>query len=136
MELLNALSNFKANDKNDYIALKEIMKGYLILLNPIAPHITEELWSMIDIAIDNKASSIVDSSWVVYKEEYLQEDDFELVLQVNGKLRDRLRANINITEEEAKNIALNNEKVIQFMDGKEIVRVVYVKKKLVNVVVK
>ena len=136
MELLNALSSFKANDKNDYITLKEVMKGYLILLNPIAPHMTEELWSMIDIAIDGKASAIVDSSWVAYKEEYLQEDDFELVLQVNGKLRDRLRANINITEEEAKNIALNNEKVIQFMDGKEIVRVVYVKKKLVNVVVK
>ncbi len=133
MELLNQLSSFKPNDENDYTALKEIMSGYLVLLNPIAPHITEELYSIMNA--DSK-SSIIESGWVSYNDKYLQEDNFELVLQVNGKLRDRLQANINITEDEAKNIALNNDKVQPFTKDKEIVRVVYVKQKLVNIVVK
>lgn len=136
MELLNNLSNFKPSDDDGYVLLKEIMTGYIVLLNPIAPHITEELYSLIKADSNADHSSIIEYGWVSYDEKYLQEDSFELVLQVNGKLRERLQANANITEEEAKDIALNNDKVKPFIDGKEIVRVVYVKQKLVNIVVK
>lgn len=131
MELLNIITPFKPETEADFAMLKEVMKGFLILLNPIAPHITEELWQILKFE-----KTILENSWVVYNEEYCQENTFELVFQVNGKLRDRAEVNIDIEESDAKKLALANEKVIQFTKGKDIVKVVYVKNKLVNIVLK
>ncbi len=133
MELLNNLSNFKPSDENEHAALKDIMSGYIVLLNPIAPHITEELYSLMNA---NSTSSIIEYGWISHNEKYLEEDSFELVFQVNGKLRERMQVSMNISEDEAKNIALNDEKVKQFIEGKQIVRIIYVKQKLVNIVAK
>ena len=79
---------------------------------------------------------ILEESWVEHNEEYCKDDVFELVFQVNGKIRDRVEADVNISEDDAKTQALSSEKVKQFTDGKNIIKVVYVKGKLVNIVVK
>lgn len=131
MELLNDLSSFKPLSENDYGMFKEIAEGYLILLNPIAPHITEEVYQIL-----NFDKTIVSKQWPKYEEKYCKDETFELVFQVNGKLRDRAYAEIGIEEENAKKMALENEKVMQFIKDKTVVKVVYVKNKLVNIVVK
>ena len=131
MELLNDMSSIKLTNSDDYSAFKEIIRGYLILLNPIAPHITEEIYQIL-----NFGKMILEESWVKYDEAYCNDDTFELVFQVNGKIRDRIEANINISEDDAKNKALSSTKVKQFINGKNIIKVVYVKGKLVNIVVK
>ena len=131
MELLNSITPFKPESDEESSMLKSVIKGYLILLNPIAPHITEEIWSL--LAFDK---TILENTWVTYDESLCEEDTFELVFQVNGKLRDRMDAEIGITEELAKSLALENVKVKLFTDNKEIVKVVYVTNKLVNIVVK
>ncbi|MEI0517173.1 leucine--tRNA ligase [Brachyspira murdochii] len=131
MELLNDMSSIKLNGDDEYAMFKEVIRGYLILLNPIAPHITEELYQIL-----NFGKMILEESWVEHNEEYCKDDVFELVFQVNGKIRDRVEADINISEDDAKTQALSSEKVKQFTDGKNIVKVVYVKGKLVNIVVK
>lgn len=131
MELLNDISSFKPSTEEAFAMLKDILRGYLILLNPIAPHITEELYQILGFD-----GVIINKSWPKYDEKYCKDETFELVFQVNGKLRDRIETPIDVDEEKAKKMAIENDKVIQFINGKEIVKVVYVKNKLVNVVVK
>ena len=131
MELLNDMSVIKLANNDDYAMFKEVIRGYLILLNPIAPHITEELYQIL-----NFGKMILEESWVEHDEQYCKDDTFELVFQVNGKIRDRVEADVNISEDDAKTQALSSEKVKAFTDGKNIVKVVYVKGKLVNIVVK
>ena len=131
MELLNDMSSIKLANNDDYAMFKEVIRGYLILLNPIAPHITEELYQIL-----NFGKMILEESWVEHDEKYCKDDTFELVFQVNGKIRDRIEADVNISEEDAKNQALSNEKVKSFIEGKNVIKVVYVKGKLVNIVIK
>ena len=131
MELLNSITPFKPENDEDFAMLKSVIKGYLILLNPIAPHITEEIWSLLSFE-----KTILENTWVTYDESLCQEDTFELVFQVNGKLRDRIDAEIGIAEDLAKSLALESAKVKLFTDNKEIVKVVYVTNKLVNIVVR
>ncbi|WP_300370798.1 leucine--tRNA ligase [Brachyspira sp.] len=131
MELLNDMSSIKLDNNDDYAMFKEVIRGYLILLNPIAPHITEELYQIL-----NFGKMILEESWVDHDEQYCKDDTFELVFQVNGKIRDRIEVDVNISEDDAKTQALVSEKVKAFTDGKNIIKVVYVKGKLVNIVVK
>ena len=109
----------------------EYREGFLKLLNPIAPHITEELWSM--MGHDNTISYEV---WPIYDESKLVEDTLTLGVQVNGKLRGTAVVGIDATEEEIKEIAFNDENVKRHTEGKEIVKVIVIKGKIVNIVVK
>ncbi len=131
MELLNSFTSCTAKNDDDILMIKSIIQGYLILLNPIAPHITEELWSLLSFE-----KTVLDQKWISYDEAFCKESTFELVFQINGKLRDRIDAEIGISEEDAKEKALANEKVLAFTKDKQILKVVYVKNKLVNIVVK
>ena len=131
MELLNDMSALKVNSEEEYSMFREIIKGYLILLNPIAPHITEEIFEILKFG-----NTILNETWINHNEEYCKDETFELVFQVNGKIRDRIEADINISEEDAKKSALESEKVKPFIEGKNIIKVVYVKSRLVNIVVK
>jgi len=108
-----------------------MMEGYLKILAPFAPHITEEIWRNV-LGHEN---SIHRAAWPAYDPNKLQAATFELVVQVNGKVRDRFQASSTITEEEAKAAALASEKVQIFLAGKSPSQVVYVKGRLVNVVV-
>ena len=108
---------------------KKYALGFLQLLNPVAPHITEELWQL----LGNK-ESIAYSTWPEYDEEKIKEDTFNLPIQVNGKLRSSVDIKLNLPEEEVKEIAHNA--VASYLEGKTIVKEIYVKNKIYNIVVK
>ena len=111
---------------------KEQAIGFLKLLNPIAPHITEELYQ----TVFNKKDTITYQEWPSFDESKLVLNEIEVVVQVNGKLRDRVAVSPDEDPEIVKKKALLAENVLRFTEGKQIVKVIYVAGKLVNVVIK
>ena len=110
----------------------EYAVGLVKLLNPIAPHITEEIWQK----VFNKEESIANEIWPVYDETKIVDETFTLIVQVNGKVRGKIEIDSNTSEEEMKSSAINIENVKTFTEGKEIVKIIVIPKKLVNIVVK
>jgi leucyl-tRNA synthetase len=106
------------------------IRTFLILLNPFAPHISSELWERL-----NSPGAITDQSWPDYDEQFLLEDEVEIVVQLNGKVRDRITMSISATEEEIKSAALANPKIQQLIAGKTVRKIVVVPKRLANIVV-
>jgi len=106
------------------------MRTFLILLNPFAPHVSSELWEKLGAPGD-----ITDQPWPEYDERWLAEDEVEIVVQVNGKVRDRMKMSILASEDEMKAAALANPKIQQLISGKTIRKVVVVPKKLINLVI-
>lgn len=124
MEWLNHLSRKEKISQEEY-------KTFLLLLAPFAPHMTEELWEMI-----NGSESIHRQPWPKYEEKYLQEEEIVVVAQVNGKVRDNLvigQDTVNSREVVEKK-ALESAKVQKFLEGKEIKKVIYVPGKILNFV--
>lgn len=118
------------NAFGDAGGVPEAMKdGFLKVLAPFAPHITEELWSVM-----GEKKSIHVSGWPTYDSSKLTASSFELVVQVNGKLRAKMTVDAEISEEEAKNMALNDENVKKFLEDKKPKQVIYIKGKLVSIV--
>ena len=111
------------------------VRSFLILLNPFAPHLTSELWQTLNTKFNDARGDITEQSWPAYDERLLVEDEVEIVLQINGKLRDRITMPIVATEEELKSAALANLKVQERIAGKTVRNVIVVPKKLVNIVV-
>jgi len=105
------------------------MRTFLILLNPFAPHLASELWERL-----GSAGEITGQSWPGYDEKFLTEDEVETVIQINGKVRDRMTFSTQATEEELKAAALANPKIQQLLRGKAVLKVVVIPKKLVNIV--
>jgi leucyl-tRNA synthetase len=105
------------------------MRTFLVLLNPFAPHITSELWRQL-----NSPGDITTQNWPAYDEQFLIENEIEIVLQVNGKVRDRIKMPLDATNEDLDAAALANEKVRNAVGSLTIRKVVVVPKKLVNVV--
>jgi len=103
---------------------------FLILLSPFAPHITEELWK----TLGNK-KSIHLQSWPEYNPKLILDSEINMVIQINGKLRDQIKVPAGISEDEARKLALESEKIQKWIDGKEIKKIIFVKGKLVNIVV-
>jgi len=106
------------------------MQTFLILLNPFAPHLSSELWENVKLP-----GQITEQPWPGYDEKFLIEDEVEIVIQVNGKVRDRMNMSIQASEEELKAAALANPKIQQLIAGKIVQKTVIVPKKLVNIVV-
>jgi len=106
------------------------MRTFLILLNPFAPHLSSELWEKL-----KPSGDITKQSWPSYQEKFLVEDEVEIVVQVNGKLRDRMMMSASATEDEIKSAAQSNPKIAELIAGKKVRKVVVVPKKLVNIVV-
>ncbi len=105
-------------------------KLLIVLLAPFAPHITEEIWEM----LGNK-KSIHLQPWPVYDEELAREKEIELVVQVNGKVRDRVKVPVGISEEEARKIAFESRRIKKWIEGKKIRKVIFARGRLVNIVV-
>ena len=110
------------------------MRTFLILLNPFAPHISSELWERL-AEFGDARGDVSQQSWPAYDERLLIEDEVEIVIQINGKLRDRIKMPIVATDEELKAVALSNPKVQDRITGKAVRKVIVVPKKLVNIVV-
>jgi leucyl-tRNA synthetase len=111
------------------------MRSFLVLLNPFAPHLTSELWEKLNAKFRNNGGDITGQKWPEYDERFLVEDEVEMVIQVNGKVRDRMKMSILATEEEMKTAALANPKIHKFTAGETIRKIVVVPRKLVNIVV-
>src|SRR5262249_30838744 len=101
------------------------------LLAPFAPHITEELWQQ-----TGHTDSIHNTTWPAFDETMTQDSTFTLVVQVNGKVRERLEVSSEISEAEVRKLVVNNEKVATFIGENTIQRVIYIPGRLVNVVVR
>ncbi len=110
------------------------LRTLLILLNPFAPHISSELWETLS-KFPGGTGDITEQAWPEYDPALLIEDEVEIIIQVNGKLRDRIVAPLQASEDELKAAALAGEKVQELIAGKTIRKIVIVPKKLVNVVV-
>ena len=124
MIFVNELSKFDAIPT-------AIWTDFVKILSPYAPHLGEELWEK----LGNK-KSIAYEAWPTYNEEFLKDDTKEIVVMVNGKLRDKFEAAPGSDDETLKTMAFDREGVKKHTDGKEIVKVIVVKDKLVNIVVK
>jgi leucyl-tRNA synthetase len=134
MELSNELNSYLNSidsDKWNLKLLREVGENFVLLLSPFAPHIAEELWH----EMGNK-NLIVESQWPEFDPEALKKDEFNIVIQVNGKLRGQIEVPASSSQEEIKKMALNEEKIQKFIEGKNIIKTIYVPKKLVNIVVK
>jgi len=130
---------------NEFMSEKEMIRKdyetFLKLLAPFAPHLAEELWSSFAKATEDKSQnkykeSIFKQSWPVYNPELIREENIELVVQINGKVRDKLAVSADISEVEAKKIALESGNIKKWLAGKEPLKTIFVKGKLVNIVVK
>jgi leucyl-tRNA synthetase len=111
------------------------MRTFLILLNPFAPHLASELWETLGAKFKNAGGDITEQKWPDYDESLLIEDEVEIVVQINGKVRDRMKMSILASEEEMKVAALANPKIQQLIAGQTVRRTVTVPKKLVNIVI-
>ncbi|MEA2088533.1 MAG: class I tRNA ligase family protein [Patescibacteria group bacterium] len=123
MILVNAMEK----EKNIPVANYRLL---IILISPFAPHIAEELWEK----LGNKRSIFLEK-WPKYNPEFIKEKEAELVIQINGKVRDKIKTSADILENDAKKIAFESEKIKKWIDGKEIRKIIFVKGKLINIVV-
>ena len=110
---------------------KEYAEGFVKLLNPVAPHIGEELWEML-----GHTGTIAFEAWPTYDESKLSDDEKEIAVQVNGKVRATIKIAVDEAEDSIKAKALEEENVKRHMEGKEVVKVIVIKGKIVNIVVK
>lgn len=123
MIAVNELSDLKCHNK-------EVLEKILVLIAPYAPHIAEELWNQL-----GNEDSVLDATYPVFDAKYLVEDSKDYPISVNGKLRTSITISMSATEEEVKGIVLSNEVIEKWLEGKEAKKVIFVKGKMVNVVV-
>ncbi|MCX7781420.1 MAG: leucine--tRNA ligase [Negativicutes bacterium] len=132
MELVNALYAFREHGREGNPALmREAISGLLRLMAPFAPHIAEELWHN-----TLAEGSIHKQSWPTYDSEAIKLEEVEIALQVNGKVRDKIVVLVGLTADELEKLALAQDKVQALISGKQIVKVISVPQKLINIVVK
>lgn len=130
MEFVNEVYGYEPKTDEERKIFKFAIRNFLILLSPFAPHLAEELWREI-----GEEGFILNEPWPSYDEELAREQMIELVVQINGKVRSKIMIPQGMSDEEIVKIALDDEKVKQWVNGKEIVKVIPVKGKLVNIVV-
>jgi leucyl-tRNA synthetase len=134
MELVNATylyldkKNIPPEEKN--LLLHHTFRTIVLLLSPFTPHLAEELWEVL-----GGKSSIFLENWPRYREDFIKQEEVLMVIQVNGKVRDKINVPINASEEEIKKQALAREKIKKYTAGKEIRKIIVVGKKIVSVVV-
>ena len=133
MELVNGLYAYKEKKNNPNAGLVfEAISSLLRLLSPFVPHITEELWTKV---IDANGS-VHKAAWPSYDEEAMKVAEVEVILQINGKGKERIVVPSEATKEELEAFALSDAKIKELLGGKEIIKVVCVPKRLVNIVVR
>jgi leucyl-tRNA synthetase len=136
MELFNELSDLNADPDTasqvDVFAVREAIESLVLMLAPFSPHIAEEMWE----SLGHAGGLLQSARWPQADPELARRDELEIPIQVNGKLRSRLLASPEVTEEQLRTAALNDERIRSLIDGHEVVKVIVVPQRLVNVVVK
>lgn len=129
MECMNSLIDYNRNHPDRIY--KKSMEEYLRLLAPVAPHLAEELWHHF-----GNVNSVFEEKWPEFNPEFVKQENMLIIVQINGKLRDRITVPVNTGQSEVEDIAMKSEKVTSAMDGKEVRKVIYVPGKILNIVVK
>jgi len=134
MELVNVLYQTKRPEKSDAVGLavvRETIEAIVVLLSPIVPHITEELWTLL-----GKTDAIADTAWPGFDAGIAAEEEITIVLQVNGKVRSRITVPADESEARIKAAARADKRICEFIGDRPVLKEVYVPKKLVNIVVR
>lgn len=131
MELVNEMYKYKQNADMNLPLFNKAIDTLVTILNPFTPHITEELWSQL-----GHEDRLYNVSWPSYDESALVLDEVEVVIQINGKLKDRIQLPNDTEKEVAIEAAKNLDKIKAEIEGKEIVKLIFVPNKIINFVVK
>jgi leucyl-tRNA synthetase len=136
MELLNALADFNVDpataSATDAFAVREAIKALVVMLAPFSPHIAEEMWE----GLGHEGSLLKSAQWPTADPELAKKDELEIPVQVNGKLRSRVVVTPDVSEADLRALALADSKVQAFIDGHQVVKVIVVPQRLVNVVIR
>jgi leucyl-tRNA synthetase len=111
-----------------------VLRDFLVLLQPLAPHIAEELWAKLSTLNSQLSTSLPYSPWPKFDPALLVESEIEIPVQVNGKLRAVIKVSIDATQQQLQDLALAHDSVKPFIDGKTIKKIIVLPKKLVNIV--
>ncbi|WML36631.1 leucine--tRNA ligase [Clostridium sp. OS1-26] len=131
MEFINALSKYTGEDIKNSSFLKETILDFIKLIAPFAPHFAEEQWEL-----SGMSYSIFDEKWPTFDSKALIKDEVEIAIQVNGKIKAKVNIATGLTEDQIKEAALDNDDIKASIEGKEVKKVIVVKGRLVNIVVK
>jgi len=131
MELTNALAKYISLKVHNHAILTEVTRDFLKILSPFAPHFSEEIWNMF-----GKETSIFNESWPTFNPLALTKDEVEIVIQINGKIKERIMIPTSANDEEIKKLSLENDDIQKHLEGLNIVKVIVIKGRLVNIVVK
>jgi leucyl-tRNA synthetase len=129
MELMNAVSRFEPATDTDRGVVHDALNTACLLLTPVVPHITAELW----LALGNE-NDILNAAWPEVDESALVEDEIQYILQVNGKLRDRIMVPATAAKDDIEKLAMASDGVQRNIEGKTVRKVIVVPGRLVNVV--
>jgi len=129
MELINELTKFNDDSEQGYAVTREAIEGIILMLSPIVPHITQQLWYEL-----GREELLADIAWPVCDESALVRDEIELVVQVNGKLRSKINIAANADNKTIEAAALADEKIVANVEGKTVRKVIVVPGRLVNIV--
>jgi leucyl-tRNA synthetase len=129
MELMNALTRHPGNTDSDRALAREAWSAIVLMLNPIVPHVCQELWQSL------QAGSLLGQPWPAVDETALERQQLTLVVQVNGKLRGRIQVTPGLPSDQVEELALTEPNVMRFLDGMQVRKVIVVPDKLVNIVV-
>jgi len=131
MELTNQLGKYEDQSEQGRLIMQEALEAVALLLSPMVPHVSHRLWSAL-----GHNGAVIDVTWPECDEDAMVKDSIQMVVQVNGKLRAKLDVAVGASKDEIEKMAVEDENVIRFIEGKQLVKVVVVPGKLVNLVVK
>ncbi len=131
MELVNALNKYDTVKEKNYEVFENTIKDLLLLMAPFAPHFAEEMWEQMGYDY-----SIFNQKWPNFDENALVKDSVEMVIQINGKVRDKIMVPVDLSKSDVEKMALENDRIIELLNGKRLIKVIVVPNKLINIVVK
>ena len=131
MEMTNALAKYASLKSHNRRVLRQVNNEFIRVLAPFAPHFSEEIWQMF-----GEEGSVFDASWPVFNEDALIKDEIEIAIQINGKIKERVMVDSSSTEDQIKEKVLALEAIQKDLEGKTVIKVIVIKGRLVNIVVK
>ena len=131
-EFSNFFLSYKFDRNNSDIkkALKQALSNWVIMISPIMPHLAEELWSTMGYK-----NLVVDECWPKTNKNYIKEENINLVIQVNGKVRDKVNINNDLNDDQIKELTLKRPNILKWTQENEIRKIIIVKGKIMNIVV-
>ena len=129
MELVNALYVYKYHLNDDEVSLK-VYKNVVLMMTPFTPHLCEEIWKMLGYK-----KYVSEYSWPTFKENFMKQSHVELPVQINGRLRGKIVTYVEANEDEVREIVEKDKKIIPYLENKRVLKFIYVKNKIITIVV-